>query len=41
MGFVDEILDKTTVLPTTELVISEGFRDALACWLSKHMKKET
>jgi len=36
MGFVDEVLDKTRVLATDELVISEGFRRELMRWLENN-----
>lgn len=41
MGFVDEILDRTRVLATDELVISEGFRRELMRWLENLVRKET
>jgi len=41
LGFVDEILDRTRVLPTDELVISKGLLKELRCWLGTVIKKET
>ena len=41
MGFVDEILDHTQILPTDELVISKGLVKELMRWLGIVIKKET
>jgi len=36
MGFVGEVLDKTRVLSTMDLVISEGSRRELMRWLENN-----
>jgi len=40
MGVIHEILDRTRVLPTDELVISEGFRKELMRWLENLVAPE-
>lgn len=40
MSSVDELLDKTRVLATDELVISEGFRRELIHWLENLVAPE-